>query len=45
MFGQVLNVDLEYFVSWGLLVETKFAHSNWGPSEQTQIKMSGTFCL
>ena len=25
--------------------ETKFAYSSWGPSAQTQIKMSGTFHL
>ena len=25
--------------------ETKFAHNSWGPSAQTQIKMSGTFGL
>ena len=24
MLGQVLIVDLDYFFSWGLLVETKF---------------------
>ena len=28
MLGQVLIVDLDYFFSWGLLVETKFISTN-----------------
>ena len=28
MLGQVLIVNLDYFFSWGLLVETKFSVTN-----------------
>ena len=28
MLGKVLIVDLDYFFSWGLLVETKFISTN-----------------